>query len=203
MTKYVSLGSSCSTSVFLQASGKKGPNCPFDWAFTNPEFILKIIQLCTSDISSYDIVTLHFFKHRYGHVHGNFKSLVEVAQGNYANIDYRIVFPHDNHKTYEDVVQAYVRRIDRLKSALLYEQDVVYIWCPPGETPLFDGEPIIKTMEPLNEVAKIIHMYNPQAKVYVFTYFEFVKEIEHYVIDPCTSYGEVAGKVYDIFQKIE
>jgi hypothetical protein len=200
MTKYVSLGSSCSTSVVLQSLGKKGPNYPFDWAFTNPEFILKIIQLCTSDISSHDLVTQHFFKHRYGHINGNFARLEEVGQGSYANIDYRVAFPHEDHKTYENVIQAYVRRIDRLKSAILYEQDVVYIWCPPGETPTFDGEPIIKTMEPLNEIAKIIHKYNPQAKMYVFT--EFEKEFESYLIEPSRSYGEVAGKVRDIFQNI-
>ena len=70
---------------------------------------------------------------------------------------------------------------------------------------MFDGEPIVQDLEPLNEIGRMIKSYNPQARILVFTEneFEFGNEIEHYVIGPCTTYGEVAGKIHDIFQKIQ
>jgi hypothetical protein len=204
--KYVPLGSSCGTSVFLQGSERKGPNYPFDWALSNPKFVLKITELCTSNLSSYEIVTKHFFKNRYAHERQHMVSYMEPGHGSYSNTEYRIAFPHEDHKTYADVIETYTRRVERYRNILMnQESEVMYVWSPPGEQRLFDGEPIVQDLEPLNDIAQIIKSYNPQARIRVFTEFEFEfgKEIEHYVIGPCTAYGEVAGKVHDIFQKLQ
>lgn len=204
MTKYVPLGSSCSAPTCLLADeGRKGPNYPFDWAFSNPEFVLEIIKLCVTDMSSHQIVTQHFFKNKYGLIGPNFASVFDPHPGKPANTDYRIAFPHEEHKSQDNLIESYVRRMDRLKDALLRDKDVIFIWMPPGETPLFDDKPIINTLEPLNDIARIIKSHNPCAKVYVFTDcdFQFSSEIEHYTIEPTTTYGIVAGRVNDILKQ--
>lgn len=204
--KYVPLGSSCGTTTFLQAvQGRKGPNHPFDWALTNPEFVLKIIQLCIQDVNSYEIVTKHFFKERYVFDHRHMVSWKEPGQGQYANTDFRVAFPHEDHRPYDDLIETYVRRMDRLKESIRAQEPIWYIWSPSGENRNFDGKPIVTTLEPLNDIAQLLKSNNPYARILVCTEepYEFTSEIEHYVITKSFQYGEVAGKIHDIFQKIQ
>ena len=59
--KYVSLGSSCGVTTFLQSAKLKGPNCPFDWALTSPQFVLEMTKLALSPLPSEEIIKHHFF----------------------------------------------------------------------------------------------------------------------------------------------
>jgi hypothetical protein len=184
----ISLGSACGTADFLQNKNIKNQlYYPFDWGYTNPEFVLQIINLCTSNISSDSIIANYFFKNRYTPVNGgDFASCMVPGEGCFANTDYRVAFPNENGKETSDVMAAYARRLDRFRTQIMNNgSEVTYLWASPGQTPLFDGQPIVQNLDPLNTIASIIKKYNPSARVIVFTVetdLSFSSDIEHYIL---------------------
>jgi hypothetical protein len=187
--KFISLGSSCGTTTFLQRANLKGPNYPFDWALSPPQFTLEIIKRILNGN------TRDFFKGRYGH---DGVTYVPAELGSIANTDFRTIFPHEDHKTRDEVYDTYYRRIDRLRDALLSDDPVTYIWSPPGGTPTFEKEPIIQDIrEPLNDIYHIVQKYNPKSRVFVFhdTDIEFTSGIQSYRIKPSDNYGGIASQI--------
>lgn len=181
--KYVSLGSSCGVTTFLQSAKLKGPNCPFDWALTSPQFVLEMTKLALSPLPSEEIIKHHFFTGWYGHDGGTH---VTKPSGSFANTEHRAIFPHEDHKTHEETIEAYIRRMERFR-ILIQDSDVTFIWAPPGGTPIFDGRPIVQDLSPLKELRFLL---KGQVHVFCDTDFENVHQIV-----PSDNYGGIASQI--------
>jgi hypothetical protein len=186
--KFVSLGSSCGVTTFLQSAKLKGPNCPFDWALSSPKFVLEMTKLALTDMPSEQIIREYFFTGWYGH-DGSFH--VSTPRGSFANTEHGAIFPHEDHKTHDQTIEAYIRRMDRFRNSI-QNSDVTYIWAPPGGTPIFNQKPIVQDLSPLNELCLLL---KGQVHVFCDLDFEFRNEIHVHKIVSSENYGEIASQI--------
>jgi hypothetical protein len=190
--KFVSLGSSCGVTVLLQSAQLKGPNCPFDWALTSPQFVLEMTKLAHSNLSSKEIIQNHFFTGLYGVDGGQY---LTVPNGmSLANTELRAIFPHEDHRSTEETIEAYIRRMDRFR-ILIQNPEVTFIWAPPGGTPIFNDRPIVEDLSPLNDLC---HLVNGTFHVFCDTDFQFSDKIRVHRIEPSENYGGIAGQISEI-----
>lgn len=171
--KFISLGSSCAVANFLKKARLKGPSCPFDWALTSPDFVLEMIKLGLSDKTTEDIIINHFFKGKWKYDHT--MKFVTADEGEYTNTKFRTVFLHEQKD--ENTIDKYIRRFNRFRETLKINEKTFFVWAPPGGDPLFDGETVIQSLEPLNEISKLLQ---EEHRFIVFTHsdFEFESKID-------------------------
>lgn len=188
--RFVSLGSSCAVADFLKRSRLKGQSCPFDWVLSSPDFTLEMIKLALSEKTTDDIILNHFFQGKWKH-DPNMK-FISADEGDYANIQFRTVFLHE--KKEENTIEKYIRRFNRFREILKTNENIFFIWAPPGGDPVFDGELVVQSLESLNEISRLLQ---EKHRFIVFTDsdFEFESKIEVKRIDKTLRVDQVGDQL--------
>jgi hypothetical protein len=187
--RFVSLGSSCAVADFLKKTRLKGQSYPFDWILSSPDFTLEMIKLALSEKTTDDIITNHFFKGKWKH-DPNMK-FISADEGDYANTQFRTVFLHEKK---EKTIEKYIRRFNRFREILKTNEKIFFIWAPPGGSPVFDGELVVQSLEPLNEISRLLQ---DEHRFIVFTDsdFEFESKIEVKRVDKTLRVDQVEAQL--------
>ena len=202
--KFISLGAACGTATFIQYIGKKEANCPFDWCVSSLQFVFEIIKLIVKDISSEEIARHHFFKKSFSQDgHGTFKT---ADNGPLAHCELYAAFLHEDKKTFIQTVQAYDRRIERLRSIIKSNEHVTYVWAPPGGIHTFDGNLLVHDVaEALNGIYSVLIQHNPNAKMLVFNDHALEgidSRIEYIEVDPSGDHLGISSGIHAKYKEI-
>jgi hypothetical protein len=164
--KYVSIGSCCTTPLLFEEIGIKKESLPFDWMFSTPEFVYKIIKLLIVDkIEVSDIVENDFFlcdkKAMCLHLpdrRGKDGRYFTIETGHaLVNSKYNVCFPHDvNDPIFKN---KYIRRLSRLKELILSEDNFIYFVYVSESSPNF-GTYTLNRVKPVKDLYLYIEKIN-------------------------------------------
>lgn len=169
---YISLGSQCTTPKLFEKLDVKKETLPFDWMFSTPEFVYKIIKMLLIDNLAIDnIVNEHFFK---VDSRVKFKKVEYYYTDNNgtvpANSKYKVIFPHD----YSHEKDKYIRRLQRLKDIISDKNNFLYFFYISvsskdlGNYVLDDKEPIQDLYIHINNINECLKTFRNNFKILVF-----------------------------------
>ena len=146
MPIYISIGFQCNSSEFLKTTGLHSHSYPFDWLFSNPKGVFDILKLLLdTKMDIKELVTQHFFANL-GTITpiSNTKFITDNSGIFYSgqessaiykaclmssrypyNSKYKFIFAHETG-SYEDTVEKYIRRFQRLKDSILNNNEDIY-----------------------------------------------------------------------------
>ena len=146
MPIYISIGFQCNSSEFLKTTGLHSHSYPFDWLFSNPKGVFDILKLLLdTKMDIKELVTQHFF--------ANLGTIIPISNTKFItdnsgifysgqessaiykaclmssrypyNSKYKFIFAHET-SSYEDTVEKYIRRFQRLKDSILNNNEDIY-----------------------------------------------------------------------------
>lgn len=157
MNTYISIGTQCTTPVLFDRLGVKKESLPFDWMFSTPEFVYKILKLLLIEKKEIDdIVDNHFFLcdkraniiHIEHHVLDNTGPIL-------VNSKYNVCFPHDTLSDRDK----YMRRMERLKQIILDTEIFIHFVYVSVASPT-NGNYTINGFAPIKDLYEYIDKIN-------------------------------------------
>ena len=114
----IPIGVQCTNKLFKQNIKLDSETLPFDWMFSSPNFVYKIMYLLLKEnMEIEELVRTHFLRYD--------KNVIWLKPENYCvneqgyallNSKYNVIFPHETPKkrTYQENIDKYIRRFKRL-----------------------------------------------------------------------------------------
>lgn len=158
--KFIPLGFQCTTAFVLQEAGVRDVGYPFDWGLMPPRFIRHILHLLLIDkMDTKELVrTEYFHTHTLAQWTGPGylapEEYREWHEGAPYNKSYGAIFPHDGKDAvpYEVSIQKYIRRMDRLKNAILdTDERAVFVYISQSSRHRYQGNYFIDGQEILTD----------------------------------------------------
>lgn len=179
---YVPIGCQCTVAVSLRDLKLNRETLPFDWIFIKPGSVYLFLQMLLVDkLPVEDIVIKHFLKCDQMITRGKYKNHYCTTCDKYSslaclNSEYDIVFLHDtvydeNGDLYQDTVDKYIRRFNRLKKTLENNMnEIQFIYVSPSYIDFFrfnNKKVIVNENESINNINNLMIDVNPNHNIYI------------------------------------
>lgn len=172
MSKFISIGSQCTTPTLLKILQVQNESHPFDWMLSTPEFVYTIIKLLFVDKEDVEyIIDNHFFMcDARAQLHTIEHHTIDENGPVLVNTKYNVCFPHDTLADRDK----YIRRLQRFKNTLLDNNCFIYFMYVSVSSPnngnyTLDGvEPIQQLYEYIDKINNILKTIRNTYKIVVF-----------------------------------
>lgn len=158
--KFIPLGFQCTSAFVLDEAGVRKKSYPFDWAMIPPRFVHRVLELLLIQEMNTEVLVRDEFFHTHtlaqwtGPGYLALEEYREWPEGAPYNKQYGAIFPHDGKDAvpYEASIQKYIRRMNRLKEAILdTDTRLVFLYVSQSSPVRYHGNYFIDGVEVLTD----------------------------------------------------